>query len=73
MLLGLQTGIGPGGVDKGKYRAAELLRLLHEPQSLAVALRPRHPEVAPEVFLQRFAFPGADNGDGPPVEQGDAA
>lgn len=36
--LGLQAGVGAGGVDKGDDGAAELLRLKHEPLGLAVAL-----------------------------------
>ena len=72
-LLGLQTGIGAGGIDEGENRAAELLRLLHEPQGLAVALRPRHAEVAGQIFLQGLALPGADDGDGTAMVQGNAA
>jgi len=36
--LGLQAGVGAGGVDEGDDGTAELLRLKHEPLGLAVAL-----------------------------------
>ena len=72
-LLGLQAGVGAGGIDEGEDGAAELLRLAHEPQGLAVALRTGHAEVALEVFLQRLALAGADDGDGPSVVEGHAA
>ena len=44
--------------DDGKKDIAELLRLAHQPQSLAVPFRIGHAEVALEVLLQRFALPG---------------
>ena len=71
--LGLQAGIGAGGVDKREDGAAELLRLAHQPQSLAVPFRIGHAEVALEVLLQRFALPGADDGHRAAVVQGHAA
>ena len=44
--LGLQAGVGAGGVDEGDDGTAELLRLMHEPLGLAVALGAGHAEVA---------------------------
>src|SRR5699024_5042528 len=52
-------------------RAAEFFRLLHQPDRLAVALRPRHTEVIGQIFLQGPALPVSDHRDGPPVIEGD--
>ena len=71
--LGLQAGVGPDGVDECNNRAAELLRLPHQPQGLAVSGGAWHPEIAPDVLLRRPALAGADDGDGPPVVQRDPA
>ena len=45
-LLGADAGIGAGRVDEGEHRQPELLGQLHQAQRLAVALGPRHAEVA---------------------------
>ena len=62
-----------GRVDKGDDGAAKLFGLLHEAEGLAVALRPRHTEVAGHVLFQRGTLAVADDGHGHPVEAGDAA
>ena len=45
-LLGADAGIGARRVDEGEHRQAELLGQLHQAQRLAIALGPRHAEVA---------------------------
>ena len=43
--LGADAGIGPGGVDEGDDRKAELLCHVHQAHGLAVALGPGHAEI----------------------------
>ena len=50
-LLGADPGISARRVDEGKQRQAELLGELHQPERLAVALGPRHAEVARAALL----------------------
>ena len=50
-LLGTDSGIRPHRVDEGEDGQAELLGGLHEALRLAVALGPRHAEVAHRASL----------------------
>ena len=50
-LLGADAGIGARRVDEREHRQAELLGQLHQAQRLAVALGPRHAEVARRALL----------------------
>src|SRR5512135_2209872 len=50
-LLRAYAGVCAGRVDERQHGEAELLRELHQPERLPVALRVRHPEVAPYLVL----------------------
>ena len=52
-LLGVDAGIGAGGVDQRQHRDVEAVGHLHQPHRLAVALRPRHAEIVLEPALGR--------------------
>ena len=43
--LGADAGIGAGGIDDRQHGNAESIRHLHQPDRLAIALRPRHAEI----------------------------
>ena len=72
-LLGILAGVSARRVDKGDDGTAEFFSLLHQAQSLAVTLRPRHSKVAGQIFLQRGALAVADDSHRHPVETGHAA
>ena len=72
-LLGWQGRIGAGRVHQGDDGQAELLGLLHQPERLAVPLRPRHPEAAVGVLLGVAPLLVAEHHDRPAVEAGRAA
>ena len=67
-LLGVEPGIGAGGVDEGEDRAAELLRQLHHPQRLAVPLGARLAEVAVDPLLGVAPLLMADHRHAPAAE-----
>ena len=50
-LLGADARVGARGVHEGEHRAPEAVGQLHQAARLAVALGPRHPEVADHVLL----------------------
>ena len=60
-LLGLGPGMRAGHVDERHDRQAQPLGQLHDPHRLAVALRVRHPEVAPDVLVGVGALLLADD------------
>ena len=66
------AGVRARHVHEGDDRQGESLGQLHDPHRLAVALRVRHPEVAPDVLVGVVALLLADDGDTPPVEPGEA-
>ena len=67
-LLGADARVGARSVDEADDGAAELLRLMHEPERFAVAFRVRHPEVTAQVLLHVPALLLADDHDGAPVQ-----
>ena len=67
-LLGADAGIRAGRVDEREQRQAELLRELHQAQRLAIALGPRHAEVAVDLLLGVAALLVADHHAGLAVE-----
>ena len=72
-LLGIDPGIGAGGVDKGQHRQAEMLGQPHQPARLAVALGPRHAEIVLEPGVGVGALFGAEHDDAAPAKPADAA
>ena len=72
-LLGVLAGVSARRVDERDDGPTELLGLLHQAQGLAVALRPRHTEVAGQVLLQRGALAVTDDGHRYAVEAGHTA
>ena len=72
-LLGADAGIGAGRVDEREERQAELLGELHQPQRLAIALGPRHAEVAVDLLLGVAALLVADHHARDAVEAREAA
>ena len=62
-LLGLDAGIRRRRVDEADDRAPELLRHLHRPHRLAIAVRPRVTEVAIDLLLGVAALLVADDED----------
>ena len=67
-LLGAEPRVGADRVDERDHRTAELLRLAHESQRLAIPLGMGHAEVAVEVLLHVPALLLADDHDRAPVE-----
>ena len=61
--LGLQAGVGAGGIHKGDDRPAELLGLAHEALGLPVAFGAGHTKVAGHILLKGLALPVSDDGD----------
>ena len=59
-LLGADARIRAGRIDEGEQRQTELLGQLHQPQRLAIALGPRHAEVAVDLLLGVAALLMAD-------------
>ncbi len=72
-LLGVLAGVSARRVDERDDGPTELLGLLHQAQGLAVALRPRHAEVAGQILLQRGALAVTDDGHRHAVEAGHTA
>src|SRR4029453_12382711 len=62
-LLGAEPRIGPGRVDERDDGLAELLRHVHQPERLAIALGVRHPEVARDLLARVAALLVADHHD----------
>ena len=60
-LLGTDAGVGARGVDKGEDRQLEAFGQFHQSQRLAVALGPRHTEIATDFGLGVTAFLLADH------------
>ena len=71
--LGIDAGIGAGGVDKGQHRQPEALGQPHQPPRLAVALRPRHAEIVLEPRLGVGALLGAEHDDAAAAKPADPA
>ncbi len=68
-LLGLGAAEGALRVNETENGAAELLRLAHEAQRLAVPFRLRAAEVAADALLEVLALLLSDDGDGtPPIQ-----
>ena len=67
-LLGVDAGIGAGGVEEGDDRAAELAGDLHGAEGLAIALGLGHAEVAEELLFGVAALLLADEHDGAAFE-----
>ena len=59
-----------GHVHEGDDRQPEALAQLHDPHRLAVALRVRHPEVAPDVLVGIGALLLADDDHPAAIEPG---
>ena len=72
-LLGVDAGIGAGGVDQRQHRNVETVGHLHQPHRLAVALRPRHAEIVLEPALGGRALLVADDADALAAEAAEAA
>ena len=72
-LLGIDAGIGAGGVDERDDRQLEAVGEFHEPHRLAVALRPRHAEIVPEPALGVGALFLAEDADRLAAEAAEAA
>ena len=72
-LLGALAGIGAGGVDQRDHRQAEAVGEVHQPDRLAVALGPRHAEVALDARAGVVALLVADHHHGAVVEAREAA
>jgi hypothetical protein len=66
-------GIRAGRVDEAEHRQAELLGELHQPERLAVALGPRHAEVAQRPLLGVAPLLVAEHHARLAVEAGQAA
>src|SRR4029079_11185536 len=62
-LLGIDAGIGAGGVDEGDDRYAEAIGSFHETHRLAIAFRARHAEIVLEARLGVIALFLADDHD----------
>jgi hypothetical protein len=58
--LGLDAGKGAGRIDQGDHRKAEPIGDLHQPDRLAVAFRPGHPEIVLQAARCVVAFLMAD-------------
>ncbi len=69
-LLGADTGIGAGRIDKGHDRAVELFRHPHEAKGLPIPFRIGHAEVALHAFFESLAFLMTDNHHRSIVESG---
>ena len=67
-LLGVDAGVGAGGVDKGQHRHAEALGHLHQSTRLAVTLGTRHSEVAAYLLVDITPLLVADHHDRAVVE-----
>ena len=72
-LFRADSGVGPGGVNKGQHRSAELLGQPHQAQRLPVPFRIGHAEVSIHALLQRFALLVAYHDDRAAIEAGKAA
>ena len=70
--LGLDAGVGAGGVDEGKDGQAELLGEFHQAEGLAVALGLGHAEIADDVLLGVPTLLLGNDHDGAALEEGGA-
>ena len=67
-LLGTEPGIGARRIDERHHRQAEPAGHLHEPESLAVALRMRHAEGTMKILLGVAPLLVPDDHDRPAVQ-----
>ena len=71
--LGVDPGIGAGGIDKSQHRQTETLGEPHQPLHFSITLGACHPEIVNEPFLGIRALFGADRHDAAPAETAEAA
>ena len=71
--LGIDPGIGAGGVDKGQHRQPEPLGEPHQPPRLAIAFRARHAEIVLDARLGVGPLLGAEHDDAAAAKPADAA
>ena len=71
--LGIDTGIGARGIDKGQDRQSEPFRQPHQSARLAVAFWPRHAEIVFDPGLGVSALFGAEDQHAAAAKPADAA
>ena len=64
-----RPGIRSRRVDEREDRLVELLGQLHDPECLAIALRARHPEIAPDLLLRVATLLVADHRHGASAQE----